>query len=209
MDQTLEVRWFYDGSLPTSVVDWFMGFDPEKQPDREDLYLISDDPSLNVKLRGGQIQLKRRSGDRPAISFRGQVEGRREYWQKWSFPLTDDAPDLFADDPLGLWLPVEKSRYQREYGSDEQRHLLATLDEEHPATALVELTKVVSGPREAWTICLEANGDLEALPDTLRQMGRHIFERGTPPALGLSQSYGYVRWLEHTYQDDAALVDIG
>jgi hypothetical protein len=209
MDQTLEVRWFCDGSLPESVVDWFMGFDPEKQPDREDLYLISDDPSLNVKLRGGHVQLKRRSGDQPAIRFCERVEGRREYWQKWSFPLTDDAPHPFADDPLGVWLPVEKSRYQREYGPGAQRRLFTALDEEHPAMALVELTQVVSGPHEAWTICVEAKGDLETLPGTLRQVGRYIFGQGTPPALGLPPSYGYVRWLEHIYQDEAVPIEIG
>lgn len=209
MDQTLEVRWFYDGPPPNAVVDWFMGFDPETQPEREDLYLISDDPSLNVKLREGNIQLKRRSGDRSVIAFHEQVEGYRESWQKWSFPLSDEAPNLWADDPSGLWLPVEKSRYQREYGPDEQRRLLATRDEEQPATALIELTAIAFGSHEAWTICMEAEGDAETLPGTLRQMGRYIFEQATPPILIPSRSFGYVRWLEHVHQKAGLAVAIG
>lgn len=207
MDQTLEVRWFYEGTPPASVVDWFMTFDPEKQSDREDLYLISNDPSLNVKLREEKIQLKRRSGDRVSTHFHDRVSGHREFWQKWSFPLTDDSPDLFTDDPSGLWLPVTKSRYQREYEPDEQRALLDTLDEPDPADALVELTQVTSGPHTAWTICMEAEGRAEALPGTLRQMGHYVFNQGTPPALDPSYSHGYVRWLEHVHANGAAAVE--
>lgn len=204
MDQTLEVRWFYDGTPLSSVVDWFMDLDPDRESNRKDLYLISNDPSLNVKLREEKIQLKRRSGGRSHSQFHDQVQGHREFWQKWSFPLTDDSPDLFTDDPSGLWLPVTKSRRQRKYEPDEQRMLLDTLDEPDPADALVELTQVTSGPHTAWTICMEAEGRAEALPGTLRQMGRYVFNQGTPPTLDPSHSHGYVRWLEMVYADETS-----
>ena len=200
MDQTLEVRWFYDGTPPDAVVAWFKGLNPQQQSEREDLYLISDDPFLNVKLREGKIQLKRNSGDRTRTAFNDGVRGIREYWQKWSFPLTDDAPDLFTDDPSGLWMPVTKSRLRREYEPDEQHTLLDTLDEPEPAEALVELTRVTHGEHTAWTICMEAEGRAEALDGTLRQMGRYVFSQGTPPDLVPAHSFGYVRWLERLYE---------
>jgi hypothetical protein len=209
MNQTLEVRWFYDGAPPVGVVEWFTSLAPRQQPEREDLYLISDDPSLNVKLRDGTIQLKRNSGDRPETTFTNEVRGIREYWQKWSFPLTDNAPDLFQDDPSGLWLSVVKSRLQRRYTPDEQRALLDTLDEPDPAHALVELTRITHGAHTAWTICMEAEGRLQALPGTLRQMGRHVFGQGTPPQLTPSHSFGYVRWLERIAGTDEVVIPDG
>jgi len=209
MDQTLEVRWFYDGTPPSTVVDWFMDLDPEQESEREDLYLISNDPSLNVKLREEKIQLKRQSGERTGAQFHDRVRGHREFWQKWSFPLTDDAPDLFTEDPSGLWLPVTKSRYQRKYKPAEQRSLLAPLVEPDPADALVELTQVTSGPHRAWTICMEAEGRAEVLPGTLRQMGLYVFNQGTPPALEPARSYGYVHWLEQAYVDGASALTNG
>jgi hypothetical protein len=196
MDQTLEVRWFYDGMPPDAVVSWFESLNPHQQSEREDLYLISNDPSLNVKLREGKIQLKRHSGGRTRTAFSSAVRGVREYWQKWSFPLTADAPDLFTDDPSGLWMPVTKSRMQRVYEPDEQRALLDTLDEPNPAKALVELTRVTQGEHTAWTICMEAEGQAEALEGTLRQMGCYVFNQDTPPDLAPAHSFGYVRWLE-------------
>ena len=204
MDYTLEVRWFYDGPPPEAVVDWFMTLDPQEQSSRQDLYLISRDPSLNVKLRESKIQLKRRSDEATLTTFCDGVRGYREPWQKWSFPLTDDAPDLFSDDPSGLWMPVKKHRYQREYEPDEQRTLLTTLEEPDPADALIELTRVTSGEHEAWTICMEAEGHAEALSGTLRQMGRYVFHQGTPPTLAPRDSFGYVQWLARTYLPDTS-----
>lgn len=208
MDQTLEVRWFYDGPPPASVRDWIAAFDPDEPSEREDLYLISDDPSLNVKLREGKVQLKRRSGARPLVAFADAVRGYREFWQKWSFPLTDDAPNLFTDDPSGLWLPVTKTRRQRTFTPDAQRALLDTLDEPDPAEASVELTRVTHSDHVAWTVCMEAEGRAEALAGTLRQMGRYVFGQGTPPELAPEHSTGYVGWLERVHDDlPAAPVD--
>jgi hypothetical protein len=196
MEHTLEVRWFYDGLPPDDVVAWFSNLNPAQHPVREDLYLISDDPSLNVKWRNGRIELKRRSGDRVEASFAEGVQGTREEWQKWSFPLTKDAPNIRHNDPSSLWLAVEKSRLQRVYKPSEQRALLGTLDEPDPANALVELTRVTCGDCTAWTICMEAKGPAHALPGTLRQMGRFVFSHGIPLDLSPLQSFGYVRWLE-------------
>jgi len=212
MDQTLEVRWFYDGPAPDDVVEWFTSLNPGQQREWEDVYLISDDPALNVKLRGGKIQLKRRSGDQTVTTFSEGVQGVREYWQKWSFPLTDSAPDLFHDDSSAasdLWLSVVKSRLQRKYTPDEQHALLDTLDEADPAHALVELTRVSHGEHAAWTLCMEAEGPMQALPGTLRQMGRYVFRTGFPPTLTPSHSFGYVRWLERiaASDDDAVIPD--
>jgi len=197
MERTLEVRWFYEGRAPDDVVAWFNTLNPRQHPKREDLYLISDDPSLNVKWRSGQIELKRRSGNRSETAFAEHVRGIQEYWQKWSFPLTKDALDLQHNDPSNLWLRVEKARLQRVYMPSEQRALLGTLSEPDPANALVELTRVTCGNCSAWTICMEAKGPTRALPGTLRRMGRFVFSRGTSPTLELSQSFGYVGWLKH------------
>lgn len=204
MDQTLEVRWFYDGSPPQSVVDWFMALDPQQESEREDLYLVAQDPSLNVKLRAGNIQLKRRRAARTLTAFSDRVQGYREPWQKWSFPLTDGAPDPTSDDPSGLWRPVVKVRAQRAYSPKEQRALLASPEEPNPATGFVELTRVRSESHQAWTICIEAEGRMAALPGTLRQLGRYVFHQDHPPALDAQHSYGYARWLTRVYPRAAA-----
>jgi hypothetical protein len=196
MDDTLEVRWFVDGAPPSSVVDWIEALGAEAETARTDLYLVSNDPAMNVKLREGKVQTKHRIGDRMLVSFADAVEGIQERWVKWSFPTVEQHHDLFEDDPTGLWVPVHKERIRLEVDADEQRMLLDHMIEPDPAEAKIELTQVRAEGQEAWTICAEAEGRPEALPGTLQQMGNYFFGEGTPPDLESAASFGYARWIQ-------------
>ena len=196
MDDTLEVRWFVDGAPPTSVVDWIHSLGAEAESARTDLYLVSDDPGMNVKLREGKVQTKHRMGDRNPITFADTVDGIQERWVKWSFPTREQHHDLFNDDPTGLWVPVNKERIRLEIDPDEQAERLDHMIESDPAEAKIELTEVRAEGQRAWSICMEAEGRPEALPGTLQQMGNDLFGQGTPPSLSESDSYGYARWIQ-------------
>jgi hypothetical protein len=196
MDDTLEVRWFVNGTPPAPVVDWIQSLGAEAETTRTDLYLVSDDPGMNVKLREGKVQTKTRIGDRTPISFGETVDGIQERWVKWSFPTVEQHHDLFDDDPTGLWVPVHKERIRLEIEPDEQDELLDHMIEPDPAEAKIELTKVRAEDHQSWTICMEAEGRPEALPGTLQQMGNHLFGEGTPPELTREASFGYSRWIQ-------------
>jgi len=196
MDDTLEVRWFLDGPPPDAVVDWIRSLGAEADSARTDLYLVSNDPAMNVKLREGKVQTKHRIGDRTPIQFADEVEGIQERWVKWSFPTVEQHHDLFEDDPTGLWVPVHKERLRLELSPTEQSDLLSRLIEPDPAEAKIELTEVRSQGVQTWTICMEAEGQPDALPGTLQQMGNYLFAQGTPPALTAADSYGYAQWIQ-------------
>lgn len=196
MDDTLEVRWFVDGAPPSSVVDWIKSLGADAESARTDLYLVSEDPAMNVKLREGKVQTKHRIGDRTPITFADEVDGIQERWVKWSFPTVEQHHDLFDDDPTGLWVPVNKERIRLVIEPKEQAELLDRLIESDPAVAKIELTEVRAEGQQAWTICMEADGRPEALPGTLQQVGNHLFSQGTPPSLPEVQSYGYARWIQ-------------
>jgi hypothetical protein len=202
MVDTLEVRWFVEGPPPTEVTDWIDGLGAKAESARTDLYLVSDDPAMNVKLREGQVETKHRLGDRHHIQFGDQVTGVRERWVKWSFPTKKQHHDLFDDDPTGLWVPVHKERVQRTIGAEEQEELLDHLIEPTPATAEIELTQVRSDTHRAWTICVEAKGSPDTLPGTLQQIGNYLFSQGAPPSLSADHSFGYARWI-HSLTTDA------
>jgi hypothetical protein len=196
MDDTLEVRWFADGAPPTEVTDWIQSLGAQAESARTDLYLVSDDPAMNVKLREGNVQTKHRIGERTPITFADGVEGVQERWVKWSFPTVEQHHDLFNDDPTGLWVPVHKERLRLEVSPKEQPSLLSHMIEPDPAEAKIELTEVRAQGQRAWTICMEAEGQPAALPGTLQQMGTHLFGRGTPPSLSARDSFGYAQWIQ-------------
>ena len=196
MDDTLEVRWFVDGPQPDEVVDWIQSLGAEAESARTDLYLVSGDPAMNVKLREGKVQTKHRIGDRTPIQFADEVEGVQERWVKWSFPTVEQHHDLFDEDPTGLWVPVHKERLRLVLSPEDQEDLLSRLIESDPAEAKIELTQVRSKGLQAWTICMEAEGRPEALPGTLQQTGTYLFSQSTPPSLSPDHSFGYAQWIQ-------------
>jgi hypothetical protein len=196
MDDTLEVRWFVEGPPPSEVVNWIRSLGAGAESARTDLYLVSDDPAMNVKLREGKVQTKHRIGDRTPISFAENVEGIQERWVKWSFPTIEQHHDLFEADPTGLWVPVHKERLRLKIPAEEQPSLCSPMIEPNPAEAKIELTEVRSSNREGWTICMEAEGRPEALPGTLQQTGNYLFGKETPPSLSPDHSFGYARWIQ-------------
>lgn len=204
MHDTLEVRWFIDGTPPSSVVDWMKSRGADAESARTDLYLVSDDPAMNVKLREGKVQTKHRIGDRTPVEFAETVKGVQERWVKWSFPTVEQHHDLFDDDPTGLWVPVHKERIRLVIDPDEQADRLDHMIESRPAVAKIELTEVRAEGQQAWTICMEAGGRPEALPGTLQQMGRHLFSQGTPPELTREDSYGYARWIQALSEENTS-----
>lgn len=195
MNNTLEVRWFLEGRPSTEVTDWIVSLGAEAESARTDLYLVSEDPAMNVKLREGNVQTKHRIGDRTPISFAEDVRGIQERWVKWSFPTVEQHHDLFDEDPTGLWVPVHKERLRLKLTPEEQTSLVSRMIEPDPADAKIELTEVRSKVQEGWTICMEAEGRPEALPGTLQQTGTLLFGKGSPPSLSTNHSYGYARWI--------------
>lgn len=197
MKDTLEVRWFVEGPSPNSVVDWVQSLGAEAESARTDLYLVSSDPAMNVKLREGKVQTKHRIGDRTPIQFGDNVEGIQERWVKWSFPTVEQHHDLFDEDPTGLWVPVHKERRRLSLSPKKQSELLSRLIEPDPVEAKIELTEVRSQGLQAWTICMEAEGRPDALPGTLQQTGNHLFSKGSPPSFSSDHSFGYAQWIQN------------
>lgn len=205
MDDTLEIRWFAPGPPPSHVIDWITNLGAESESNRTDLYLLSDDPAMNVKFREGQLQTKHRIGDGNVVRVNERVSGKRERWTKWSFPLDDDAPNLIKSDPTGLWVPVHKQRLQIRFNPDEQierlRDANLTVSEPDPVDALAELTVVRSGDTVSWTVNAESEGTPERLTSTLDQIVRLFFAAPTI-SLETSASFGYAEWLRSVVQPE-------
>lgn len=113
--ETAEVRWFYPGTCPPQLRDWFEssgGTSAAEQ--RTDRYLaLGGRSDLGVKLRGvGLLEMKMRTADHGFTTFSKSVTGRVEEWAKWSFRLADNGEG-------GDWLNVEKRRRVRTYIVDE------------------------------------------------------------------------------------------
>lgn len=196
MTHTLELRWFFEPPCPPAVRDAFETLGAVETTQQRDLYLPSEDPALNLKLRNGQVQVKRRLAGPFALAVGPEATGCAEHWGKWHLPPADDPSSVADDDPTGLWRPVHKTRHQWAMSPSAQADQLSGhgLPTAPPAMLNAELTTVAAGDAQAWTLCLEAEGPVPALSDTLRTAAPLLFGR-LPLTLSTETSYGYARWL--------------
>lgn len=196
MHVTAEIRWFCDGPLLPDASGWFGGLPGTMMiANRTDLYLAPTGEDLNVKLREGQVEIKRRGRIGQALPEGLPFSGNVETWHKWSFERQND-PMTRPTDPF--WTSLKKVRWKRVYtvqddGIEPVPPVLTV-----PLRCEVELTQVKFKSREAWTICFEASGDQIAevdLRDALVRTVHHVVTHANPPRLYADAAMGYPAWL--------------
>lgn len=116
---TAELRWFYSGSVPMAVKNWFIATrDHTVMPGevREDRYLqLSGCDSLNLKLRHGNLELKLRLRQFSNLQVGDRWVGQVEVWQKWNLEDFPGHLNLGDSDLEGAWISVRKVRSQQQY----------------------------------------------------------------------------------------------
>lgn len=201
MFPTAEVRWFYRGSVPGSVLTWFLtGLpQPEEQPPRADWYLqLANGDALGIKLREGRIEFKQRLHQYGILRLAAGVDGRIEGWRKWSFLLAE-AEDLpvFAGLEPRYWTRVRKERRLKRFSITVDRQV-----EPVPVGSLLsdgcnaELAHISAAGGQWWSLAFEAFGHEPDLIEILVGVASFALERGETPTLRAQDSFGYPKWLQ-------------
>jgi hypothetical protein len=201
MFSTVEVRWFYPGTLPSEVLAWFQQgpHEPDRPPCRVDYYLrLRSIDSLGIKLREGRIELKQRYGQQRIVRFHNHVAGLAERWRKWSLALAESEgsfPGILT--PALSWIAVRKVRELRKYLVVGPGQIITVPALEFPEQGCtVELTSIQADAAFWWTLGFEAFGDEASLRDHLLLTAEQVFAQGRAPRpLRPGASYGYPRWL--------------
>lgn len=200
METTLEVRWFFQGTLPSEVQRWFERecpgnplADKEIRTDRyavvkdtswfKDLASDVDREGVNLKLRQGNLELKLRQ---QSSIYRFQpldqssiFDGRVEQWCKLSpEELPESVPDSLSHS--ASWISVKKEREQKiERGVE------------------IELTSLDLGGESWWTIAFEMplTNPKEPQESCFIEVVERACQSYQDPELSAANSSGYSRWL--------------
>ena len=201
MYPTLEVRWFFQGTIPSQVQEWFQLGEREHAAalPRVDFYLrLSDVDTLGIKLRGEQIELKQRFSEYGAVCFHERVSGRVEGWRKWSFRLAESGLHLTRPPmPASAWMGVRKIRRLRKYQrlNNDRVVAISTLQRPDQGCAL-ELTHIDIAGQEWWSMGFEAFGGEDTLYENLLLVATHVLAAHEPPTLDVEASCSYPHWLK-------------
>jgi hypothetical protein len=210
MFPTVEVRWFYKGTIPPEIAAWFEHGEQmyDDLAPRTDQYLrLAGSDALSIKLREGRIEIKQRQRQYGAEHFHERVTGIVERWYKWSFILAGDN-GAFEEKllPAQSWIEVQKKRRLRRYNLADDRRLEAL-----PVTTLplqgceFELTSLRAKGEEWWSLCFEAFGPEDTLHKSLALVAWHTMSSYPPPLLDADDSYSYPCWLEIVGQETGSI----
>ncbi len=200
-----ELRWFYPGSPPEAIADWFEGNSPIPGPispeTREDLYLFTPGCDyLNIKWRQDRLEIKWRQAEWGEVQFGGCLSGNLETWKKCA--CEGLSPGMPGDaEASETWVRVRKTRSQRFYQYHHSRIEPITGDRQVSQGCSLELTHLAIADQPWWSLALEAFGPTDTLIDTLKATLTLISI--TYPAeypLSGSASYAYPHWLQRVFQ---------
>jgi hypothetical protein len=201
--QTVELRWFFRGTVPPNILGWFYQQDcePEDQLPRVDYYLrIMDGESLGIKLREGRIEVKQRYGQQEVTHFGNRAVGSVERWCKWSFELaeTNGVVAEMSRYPSN-WIGVKKERMLRTYRVEDDETVTQVLISEcFDQECGWEVANICAQESEDewWSLGFEAFGKETELWDNLLLVAENILTMDGAPVLGVDDSYSYPRWLQ-------------
>ena len=208
MYPTVEVRWFFQGAVPSEVWEWFTarGSGSEDLPPRVDNYLkIVQGDSLGVKVREGRIEVKQRVGQQVNIHFGKQAEGRVERWCKWSFELAEPGgvvAELISTS--SRWIAVKKNRQMHTYRVTGDRIVMDLPNSnsiDPGCTWEIVKVKVHGIGDQWWSVGFEAFGRESALWDTMLTVADKFLSLAQAPTLGIQDSYSYPCWLQKFGKD--------
>lgn len=210
MQVSAEIRWFWKGSAPDGLEEWFCGVDAHPYragggpPPRIDKYLYEPGQvELGLKMRGNNplgIEVKgmisESVGDLSAEPFSGPIE----IWTKWTARTLE-----FGSKPL---IETEKTRWLRKFGTAGGAPLEIEVDAQEKLAAggplpergcNVELThiKLPQKSESWWSLGFEAFGTLASIEGDLRAVAAVLASR-RPPKLSRYILSGYPRWLNDT-----------
>ena len=197
MQVTDEIRWFFAGTAPAAVLDWFRDGAPiGPSPKRTDIYLpLPDRLGLSVKLREGRLEIKTQTGPARTVSFPNRIVGEAAPWKKESYRT-----QLFADiesrlaDPAALH--VIKERHLRKFALQNGGAAEISAGEVPLQGCLFEVTQLWLNEMPSWTVALEAFGSPAPHADSLDTVAALLFaDMPCPVPLDAAASLSYPQWL--------------
>lgn len=199
---TTELRWFYRGTLPPAIADWFaadtLGEYLQTPEERSDVYLyVPECEYLGIKLRQKRLEIKLRKAELGGWQFGDNLHGKAEKWVKWSCEDSTGEtllpPDVLKKAP---WVSVKKVRQQRKYQISQNGSIQPVpLNESITEGCNVEITQLTIKENDWWSLAFEAYGEDANLIDNLKTVLNWMLKNYTNSPLQIDNSFAYPKWL--------------
>lgn len=195
---TWELRWFFKGELPKSVIAWFISkterFNLEFSEPRTDHYLVFQNAiTCGAKFREDNFEIK---------TFIENDKGYQNFtiqrWEKWSYG--DEKSSIFNKKITegNHWCEVQKSRMLLFFENDEGFREITEPNQTDYQTCQVEISKIKLNGTEWWGLNLECEDKMDS-KEFLNQIAGWLLP-DCPVTLEAKNAMSYPQWLYNNYK---------
>ncbi len=191
MQRTKEMRWFLPHEVP-ELNRWLDRCPKSTVEQRTDYYLELHSDDIGIKIRQGNIEIKKRTSQRSRGCLNDTIWGCYDHFEKWSFEGdTKDAAFLeVVDDRCAEWVPVSKSRKLVQLTQGHEAIMPTTLNRNVDYGCQVEYAEIEVYGERWYTVGLEWFGN-----ECMELDARTITNMFGNTKLHMTQSHGYPSFL--------------
>ena len=196
MLKSTEIRWFFEGNVPSNITKILEKTSLDIPENRTDHYLLVQGCDIiSIKIRNSRLEIKRRRGCQPYYLSKLNISGNIEWWERWEWndkTTYIEIQQLINKDDKNPWIKVDKKRWQRKFNVRDNDLILLPSQEMHYDSAM-EITELKLDGKSYWTIGF----------DSFTREDHSFFDRliETCPILQFKAdfkkewSFGYPHWI--------------
>ena len=197
MLNSLELRWFFKGTIPKDFVKFCNLSFKCKVEYRADYYLeLRNCNYLGVKLRDKRLEIKWRKNNNDMIRLLNQkISGNVESWVRWEWSDESSYKDIIKFMNINDYSPyikIDKKRFQKKFII--KNTILEGIDSDQRIfDCAMEITELKINNQLWWSIGFDIfNGKDKSLFEI---MIKDHFVKDLPLNLNVENSYGYPEWI--------------
>jgi hypothetical protein len=193
MTNSAEIRWFFQGIINNNILGYFRDKHVvfKEEPPRTDWYLKKNDKFSSIKLRNGNLEVKKLSGTIDGFQINHSISGNAEKWVKFIFGSGNggEARNIAAGN-YPDWIRVDKQRSIVRF--EQVENVIVAATDQSRDVILLEICFVRVLNLDFWTLAIEASGNDTNSVQLLESGATHIFPDDTGiEFLKPAHSFGY------------------
>jgi hypothetical protein len=203
MLESTEIRWFFEGNLPSEIKKQFEIFHTsDMNENRVDFYLLlMNNDQVGIKLRNSRLEIKYRSEARPFDFPQSCLNGNLERWTRLEW--NDKAAfiefmSILDKKELTPWVKVSKKRIQRKFSVNEDEELVIQPSSQLSSDFTIEVTELTANNQTWWCIAVDSFTDKDSLYFS-KIINRQITDHYNVD-LKKEWSFGYPHWLSQVFK---------
>ncbi len=201
MLESIELRWFYEGDLPSHIKTSFNLNLQDNYETRSDYYLLLRNCyNIGIKLRDARLEIKWRKNVSAFDLINLDITGKIEEWIRWEWNDINPYKEIvkfLKINQFDPWIIVDKKRSQNKFNIKDNLLVKIPSNADYSDGA-IEITELEINDQKWWSIGIDLffkDNNINSSIPILRQIIEIYLIDKLQIELNREKSYGYPEWM--------------